>query len=117
MKQLAPAVLSLCLLAPPVMANDDGPPDSNMRDGFDLFARGAELMLEGLRDEMTPMLEDIRPFLEHEMLPFMQGLAEAMDDLTAYHPPERLPNGDILIRRRDDAPDLPEIGEGGEVEL
>ncbi|WJY22075.1 hypothetical protein QTA57_02540 [Fontisubflavum oceani] len=77
----------------------------------------ARLIMEGLREEMEPMLEEIQPFLEDEMLPFMQGMADMMDDITAYHPPERLPNGDIIIRRRDDAPDLPEIGEGGEVEL
>jgi hypothetical protein len=54
-----------------------------------------------------------------------------IDDLSAYEMPERLPNGDILIRRRADAPppaggetdeaspdgSEPPIGEDGEVEL
>jgi hypothetical protein len=120
MKQLAPAALvALSLLAAPApaLAQDGAEPESGFREGLDLFARGAELILEGLREEMEPMLEEIQPFLEEEMLPFMQGLADAMDDMTAYHPPERLPNGDIIIRRRDDMPVLPEPGEGGEVEL
>ncbi|MBF9048886.1 hypothetical protein GTA62_04415 [Roseobacter sp. HKCCD9010] len=117
MKQLATALIALSLLSAPAAADDTPTPESEFSEGLDLFAEGARLIMEGLREEMEPMLEEIQPFLEDEMLPFMQGMADMMDDITAYHPPERLPNGDIIIRRRDDAPDLPEIGEGGEVEL
>lgn len=113
MKQLAPALLVL-VLAGPAMAEDD---DNQFRDGLSLFGEGARMILEGLRDEMEPMLEEMRPFFEEEMLPFLQSLSGLIDDLAAYEMPERLPNGDIIIRRRPDATPLPEIGENGEVEL
>lgn len=120
MKQFAPILIAATLLAAPASAQDSTEPESEFGQGLDLFNEGARMMLEGLRREVEPMLEDVRPFLEREMVPFLQDLGAMMEDLSAYHPPERLPNGDILIRRRDDAPPLdalPEIGEGGEVEL
>ena len=78
--------------------------DSQIRDGLDLFGEGARLILEGLRDEMQPMLDEITPFLEEEMLPFLARLGTLVDDITVYELPERLPNGDIIIRRSPDAP-------------
>ena len=52
-------------------------------------------VLRGLMDEMRPALEDaIRMF---------QSL-EAIDDPRNYDLPEFLPNGDIIIRRKPDAP-------------
>ena len=45
-----------------------------------------------------------------------------VDDLTLYHPPEMLPNGDIIMRRKQPAPpqppqSIPQPGPEGEVEL
>ena len=68
-------------LAAPAAAEEDSP----MRDGWSLIEEGTRLMLRGLRDELDPMLRDLQ---------------EKLGDLSAYHPPEILPNGDILIRRR-----------------
>ena len=104
-------------LGAPAAAQDEG-----MRDGLDLLGEGTRMILEGLMDEMRPMLEEARPFFEEEVLPLLDRLGEVMDDLSYYELPERLPNGDILIRRAPDAPPwgeapLPEVGEGGEVEL
>jgi hypothetical protein len=46
----------------------------------------------------------------------VDGLEDALRDLSAYHPPEVLPNGDILIRRR--TPLVPEDGDAdGPVDL
>jgi hypothetical protein len=69
-------------------------------------------------DDMRPLLEEARPFFEEEMLPFLERLSTLIDDLAAYELPERLPNGDIIIRRSPDAPpvDDPEPREG-EIEL
>jgi hypothetical protein len=57
------------------------------------------------------------PFFEEEMLPFLESLGSLIDDLSAYEMPERLPNGDIIIRRSPDRPwpdpDEPVVGEGG----
>lgn len=69
--------------------------------------RGRDLMAEALRLFMKGLLE--------EMEPAVDGLEGLLDDLGAYHAPEVLPNGDIIIRRK--RPLEPEIGEEGEVEL
>lgn len=64
---------------------------------------------EGLRDlweQLEPRLKDLQrdmqPALE-EGLKLMEPF-RAMDDPRHYEFPEVLPNGDIIIRRRDDAP-------------
>jgi len=111
---------SLCLTtASPAVAQDDGETER----GFDLLREGSRMILDGLMDDMRPMLEEARPFFEEEMLPFLESLGELIDDLAAYELPERLPNGDIIIRRSPDHPwpvpdpDEPVVGEGGDVEL
>ena len=116
MKRLT-ALLLVLTLAGPAAAQED---ENRFREGFDLFSEGTRLLLEGLADEMRPMLEEARPFFEDEMLPFLQSLGALIDDLAVYELPERLPNGDIIIRRIPDAPPidpLPEVGENGDVEL
>ncbi len=63
------------------------------------------MILEGLADEM-------QPFVDEQLVPFFARLAELIDDVALYDLPEVLPNGDIIIRRREqepspDAPDEP----------
>lgn len=112
-------VAAMLSLATPALAQDD----DGMREGFDLLGEGSRMILEGLLEGMRPMMEEARPFFEEEVLPMLEGLAALVDDLGHYEAPERLPNGDILIRRSPDAPPwgegetAPEVGEGGEVEL
>lgn len=118
MRQISALLVSSLLVLPaPLAAQDEG--SDRLRESFELFGEGARTLLEGLSEDMQPMLEEIRPFFEEDMLPFLQGLAEQIDDLAAYELPERLPNGDIIIRRRPDAPPYgsPEIWDGGDVEL
>lgn len=91
-------------LATPALA-DDTP--NRFRDGLELWGDGARLMLDGLRDELAP-------FVEEEMLPFLRALAEMIEDLAVYELPERLPNGDIIIRRSPDAPPWPGPEEPGQ---
>ena len=87
--------LLVCLvLATPAVAQDE-------EQGRDLMGEALKLFMRGLMAEMEPAMEG------------MEGLLE---DLSAYHPPEILPNGDIIIRRKtpvDRGPDE----ESGEVEL
>ena len=89
------------LLAAPVPAQDQG---------RSLMERGAELFLEGLQKEMAPALNDLRGLAE-ELGPAMQGfigemgpafgdILEEVKDWSLYHPPEILPNGDIIMRRK-----------------
>ena len=74
-----------------------GTPESEMQEGLDLLGEGTRLLMEGLRNELGPALE---------------GLRDRLGDIDAYHPPELLPNGDIIIRRKtpfDEEP-IPEDG-------
>jgi hypothetical protein len=98
--------LTVCLgLALPAAAQDTGEGGpADMEEGFSLLEEGTRLLLRGLMSEMEPALREL------------QG---ALQELDAYHAPEVLPNGDIIIRRKtplEAAPDAP-AGEGGEVEL
>jgi hypothetical protein len=102
--------LALCaaLTAAPVAAQDDR---GELSEGLNLLQEGGRLLLRGLSEEMGLAMEDMS-----------EELRDALNNLSAYHAPEILPNGDILIRRRtplDPEPedDLPEIGEDGQIEL
>lgn len=105
-------------------------------EGRSLMERGADMFLRGLRDEIDPTVQDLKRLAErmgpalqsfvNEMGPAMAELSDKVEDWTLYEAPEMLPNGDILIRRREALqpeetpeanPDLPEPGPGGEVEL
>lgn len=124
------AMSLLMSIATPATAQEGE--QGGMGEGMDLLGQGMRMILEGMADEMRPMLEEMQPFLEDEVLPLMQRLGTLVDDLALYELPERLPNGDILIRRRPDAPpfeppadpeaaptdpETPEVGPGGDVEL
>lgn len=101
-------------IAAPATAQDD----SELSEGLGLLGEGTRLIFEGLMEEMRPILEEARPYFEEDVLPFLNRMGELMDDFTSYELPERLPNGDIIIRRSPDAPPFePDVGEGGEVEL
>lgn len=87
-------------------------------DGSSLIERGTQLFLEGLMKELEPALDGLsevgpglRQFAE-EMGPALQDLMAQVKDWSAYHPPEILPNGDIILRKRvPTAPqDAPEEG-------
>jgi hypothetical protein len=87
-------------------------------DGRSLMERGAELFLEGLQREMAPTLQDLSEFADLlgpslrsfwvQMGPAISELADKVEDWSAYHPPEILPNGDIIIRRKQPEPEQPE---------
>ncbi len=96
---LATALVATC--ATPVPAQDAG---------RSLMERGAELFLEGLQKEMAPALNDLRGLAEGvgpsmrgfigEMGPAFGDLLDEVKDWSRYHPPEILPNGDIIMRRK-----------------
>jgi hypothetical protein len=116
MRKVILTALALSLAAPAGAQEEDG----SVTDGLDLLGEGTRMILEGLMDDMRPMLDEVRPFLEEEVVPLLDRMGELVDDLSYYELPERLPNGDIIIRRSEDAPPFepePEIGEDGEVEL
>ncbi|PSL22053.1 hypothetical protein [Shimia abyssi] len=79
-------------------------------DGVDLMEEGARLFLEGLQQQMAPALEGLQEFAGKvgpqmqtflsEMGPALSELMDEVEDWNAYHPPEMLPNGDIIFRRK-----------------
>ena len=124
--------LSLLLAAAPLAAQEVAPEMEDDRStGSTLIEEGARLFLRGLIEEMEPGLDElargfdeIAPILGtflYEMGPALTEILESVDSLANYGPPELLPNGDILIQRRPDAPPWEppseEVGEGGEVDL
>lgn len=124
MKQIIAPIFVLCLSAAPVLAQDKGD------KGFSLMEEGAKLFFKGIMQEMEPAMDDLKSFAEtmepamrqfvREMGPALAEVLKKVDDLTLYYPPEMLPNGDIIMRRKQPAPPVaPEApaDRGGEVEL
>lgn len=113
-----PLSFALCVVTAPVWAQD-----STQDDGLSLMERGAELLLEGLMREMEPAMDDLQGLFEEmepalrtfvdEMGPALAELLGKIDDISAYHPPEMLPNGDIIIRRKSPL----ETEDEGEIEI
>ena len=87
------------------------PDDGDMQRGFDLLGEGAELLFRGLRGEAEPTLRD--------MVDAMRDLnwnGLTFRDVDDYHPPEVLPNGDIIIRRKTPLDPVDPDGDG-DIEL
>jgi len=111
-------ILAIALgLATPLAAQDSEVPDEE--DGLSLMERGTRLLMEGLLREMEPALEGLgelgpmfRDFAQ-EMGPALGKIIEQVEDWSVYHPPEMLPNGDIIIRRKtpEDTPEEPQENE------
>ena len=102
MRQYIASIVVMTLGAFPVAADSES--------GRTLMERGVELFMEGLRDEMAPTIENLQGFAEQagpSMRSFLQEMGPAfaevlskVEDWTLYHPPEMLPNGDIILRKR-----------------
>lgn len=118
---LISAVLAASLtmpLAPAGLAEED--------DGFSLMEEGAKLFMRGIIQEMEPAIEELNelsqelePALKQmmqEMGPAFAELLDKVDDITMYHPPEMLPNGDIILRRKQPE-DVEPPEEGGAIDL
>ena len=97
---MRPFILALFIACLPVSAVAE---DSDIDRGMDLLGRGTELLLQGLLAEIGPELEELK------------GMLGRID---GYHAPEILPNGDIIIRKRQghDAFPVPDP-DTGEVDL
>ena len=93
MKRFCLSVAIVCLSALPMQAEE-----SNMDEGLSLLEQGARLFMKGLAEEMEPALRDLSTAVE----PAIAELLGLIDDINAYEMPERLPNGDIIIRRKPD---------------
>lgn len=104
-------ILAAPLTAQDAPAQDDPPPEAE--NGLSLMERGARLLMEGMMREMEPAiegLEEMGPMVRgfaREMGPALAEIFEEVKDWSVYHPPEMLPNGDIIIRRKpeDETPE------------
>lgn len=117
---LAPAEEPPIVLAPPGSAPEAAPevelpppgPRDNMEAGRSLVERGAELFLRGLLDEVGPELDEMQKGLgsaAEALGPKLGQFLALIDDVRNYQAPERLPNGDIILRRTPGAPPPPPL--------
>lgn len=86
----------MLIAAPAAHAQTPQPPDEPT----------LEDMARAMREALDAFSGKVAPWAEH--------LGRLLGDPDAYAAPELLPNGDILIRRKPDAPplDRPETGPG-----
>jgi len=125
MKQIFIAITAgffAAMPATPVLSED-----STKNGGTSLIEDGAKMFLEGLMREFEPAMKDLqgladtmqpamRSFLR-EMGPALGDILEKVQDFSAYHAPEILPNGDIIMRKKTPKEmDVPEAETEGEIE-
>ena len=79
-----------------------GPPGTGTDPGAD---PGDRSLSERLDEALRGLMEQMKPVLD-ELLETLEVL-EGIDSIEHYQRPEMLPNGDIIMRRREDAPPLP----------
>ena len=118
MKHTALATVLVATLATPIAAQEE------TEDGFSLMERGMSLFFRGVMTEMDPALEELKKLMDEagpavysflqDMGPRLGEILNEVEDWSVYEAPEILPNGDIIIRRK---PDAPQPLEEGEVEL
>lgn len=99
----AALILALALSPLPALAQETPAPEAEAEDGPSLMERGLALFFEGFQQELEPALEGMGDALT-EMKPAMDSMMGMIDDMTNYQMPEMLENGDIIIRRKPDAP-------------
>jgi hypothetical protein len=73
-----------------------------------LIDRGMRLLFEGLMQDVEPALEDMAEAMQ-SLQPMARQLADLIGDVQYYDAPQRLENGDIIIRRKADAPPPPAL--------
>jgi hypothetical protein len=104
--------LLFCLSLTPAFAQDTNPPPpGDVDEGVSLLQEGAKLLLKGLMANMEPAMQDMGRAIT-EMQPALTDLLAMMGDVTKYHAPEMLENGDIILRHKTPAelaPKAPEI--------
>ncbi|MCV6585483.1 MAG: hypothetical protein OIF47_08105 [Marinibacterium sp.] len=101
--------LGLGLASPTPAQEDDSSP---LGDFFSDMLRDMAPQIEEWEDLMTDLGPALRDFLI-EMGPALEGIFDRVQDWTDYEPPQMLPNGDIILRKKTDPAPEPEAPEGG----
>lgn len=109
MKQTSLALALVLTLVPFAATAQDAAPDpaESAEEGPSLIDRGLALLFEGLSQEMEPALDEMANALQEfgpAVAPALERLMALVDDMTNYEMPQMMENGDILIRRKPDAP-------------
>ncbi|TVS04005.1 MAG: hypothetical protein EA407_04885 [Rhodobacteraceae bacterium] len=96
MRVLQTILLCFALTMPAAAhVEEDRLPPENSTPLVDLFER----MLRGFMDEAEPHMRELERGLE-ALEPELDRFLRQFQGMVDYHPPEILPNGDIIIRRR-----------------
>ncbi|MEY8880987.1 hypothetical protein [Donghicola sp. XS_ASV15] len=124
-------VATLMLLPFSALAQDQSVADpAEPESGFERMQRGFGMIFDGLREEVDPTVESLKDKAREmapemrdwvmAMGPALRDLADKIGDLNDYHAPEKLPNGDIILRRKEpmpDAPDAPQAAPMGPTDI
>ena len=110
------ALALIALMATPAVGETPAAPPPGVDEGVGLMQQGAEILLRGLMSNMEPALKDMGEAVA-QMEPKLRELMAMVDDITNYHAPEKLENGDILIRRKTPAELKLETLPGNQIEL
>ena len=110
------ALALIALMATPALGETPAAPPPGVDEGVGLMQKGAEILLRGLMENMEPALKDMGEAMA-QMEPKLRELMAMVDDITNYHAPEKLENGDILIRRKTPAELKLESLPGNQIEL
>ena len=88
------------------------PAQDTPSQGETLMEDGVDQFFEGLRENLSPMLDELQGFAAQvgpemrrfldEMGPALEAMIGDVRDWSHYEAPEMLENGDILIRRKPD---------------
>ncbi|MCB2110039.1 MAG: AAA+ family ATPase [Defluviimonas sp.] len=116
MTRMVPVLALAVLAALPLRAQEAG---SSPEEGLSLIEQGARMLMRSMLAEVEPKLKDLHEEFGQafaEMEPALRQLATMLGDLRNYHAPEILPNGDILIRRKQPGEATPPAP-GAEIEL
>ena len=97
----AALILALALSPLPALAQETPAPEAE--EGPSLMERGLALLFEGFQQELEPALEGMGEALT-ELQPALDSMMGLIDDMTNYSMPEMLENGDIIMRRKPEAP-------------
>lgn len=103
MNTIARSLAILIVASAPAFGETD---DETAEDGFNLLEEGARIILRSMMDEVEPALKDLHKEFGDamgEMGPVLKDMAAMIGDIRNYHAPEKLPNGDIILRRKTPA--------------
>ena len=118
MKCVRHIVLCAALALPATVQAEEAPAPQDSTPFFDMI----EGFLRGFLRDVEPQMRQLERGFE-EMEPELERFMDQMRAMTQFHPPVVLPNGDILIRRRqsgddeDEAPVAPDDSDAGPFEL